>query len=460
MRYLRFFAHLLVITAVFLFSVESGFAHPFGGVQQRTVVSDLHSSVLIEYITHFGPEALLPMHPDKDLDGSLSEGETRDFLTFAHYQISSKLQCIIGKEPVVLEEIERKLEVDRSGDFKEGVTTSFTYQVPIPTDTLEETAILRIVDHNFAKSELNQLSYVVNVLGKTGPLELADEGRELRFDLSLVNRKSGLAKPTPTGQEITSSTENDNTQGESESLLKFLKNDSRSLGLYMVGFFTAFILGAFHALSPGHGKAMVAAYLVGTRGRIIDAVHLGIVVTITHVFSVLILGVVALVVSQYTLSKDLYPWLGVVSGVIIFLTGYFLLARTALAAEHHHHDHDHHHHHHEETTHSLKEVISLGVAGGMVPCPSAIVILLFAVAVGRIVDGLMLIVSFSLGLATILIAIGILTVTASKRIERLGSSVKWIQKLPVFTAGIIMILGVAIGINALLQSGILIFKLP
>lgn len=448
-----------MITAVFLFSVESGLAHPFGGVQQRTVVSDLHSSVLIEYITHFGPEALLPMHPDKDLDGSLSEEETRDFLTYAHYQFSTKLQCIIGKEPVVLEEIERKLEVDRSGDFKEGVTTWFTYHVPIPTDSLEGAEILRIVDHNFAKSELNQLSYVVNVLGKTGPLELADDGRELRFDLSLVNRKSGLAKPAPTGQETTTSTENDNTEGESESLLKFLKNDSRSLGPYLIGFFTAFILGAFHALSPGHGKAMVAAYLVGTRGRIIDAVHLGIVVTITHVFSVLILGVAALVVSQYTLSKDLYPWLGVASGTIIFLTGYFLLARTALAAEHHHHDHDHHQHH-DETKHSLKEVISLGVAGGMVPCPSAIVILLFAVAVGRIADGLMLIVSFSLGLATILIAIGILTVTASKRLERLGSNVKWIQKLPVFTAGIIMILGVAIGINALLQSGILIFKLP
>ena len=449
-----------MITAVFLFFIESGLAHPFGGVQQRTVVSDLHSSVLIEYITHFGPEALLPMHPDKDLDGKLSEEETRDFLTFAHYQLSSKLQCFIGKEPLVLEEIERKLEVDRSGDFKEGVTTWFTYHVPIPADSMEGSEILRIVDHNFAKSELNQLSYVVNVLGKTGPLELADEGRELRLDLSLVNRNSGIAKPPSAGQETTSSTVNNSAEAESESLLKFLKNDSRSLGFYLIGFFTAFILGAFHAMSPGHGKAMVAAYLVGTRGRIIDAVHLGIVVTITHVFSVLILGVTALVVSQFTLSKDLYPWLGVASGAIIFLTGYFLLARTALAAEHHHHDHDHHYHHDHETKHSLKEVISLGVAGGMVPCPSAIVILLFAVSVGRIADGLLLIISFSLGLATILIAIGILTVTASKRLERLGSNVKWIQKLPVFTAGIIMILGVAIGINALLQSGILIFKLP
>jgi nickel/cobalt exporter len=94
-----------------------------------------------------------------------------------------------------------------------------------------------------------------------------------------------------------------------------------------------------------------------------------------------------------------------------------------------------------------------------VPCPSAIVILLFAVAVGRIVDGLLLILSFSLGLAAVLILVGILTITASQRLERIGSSVGWIKRLPVFTAGIIMVLGVAIGFNALLQAGILTFHL-
>ena len=450
-----------MITAVFLFFVESGFAHPFGGVLQRTVVSDLNSFVLIEYITHFGVETLLPMYPDKDQDGNLSEEEKQIFLTHAHDKLLTNFQCVIGKEPVVLEEIDRRLDIERSGDFKDGITTTFTYRFPVPIDILSPSEILRITDHNFTNSDLNQISYLVHVIGNIESLELADRGRELRFGLSQVGRIGGWDNSSASEVKISPLTENDNSQGESKSLLKFLKNDSRSLSVYLIGFFTAFILGAFHALSPGHGKAMVAAYLVGTRGRIIDAVNLGIVVTITHVFSVLILGVAALVISQYTLSKDLYPWLGVASGTIIFFTGYFLLARKALATEHHHHnDHDLHHHHDDGTKHSLKEIISLGIAGGMVPCPSAIVILLFAVAVGRIADGLMLIISFSLGLAAILIAIGVLTVTASKRLERLGSNVKWIAKIPVFTAGIIMILGVAIGINALLQSGILIFRLP
>ena len=145
---------------------------------------------------------------------------------------------------------------------------------------------------------------------------------------------------------------------------------------------------------------------------------------------------------------------GVASGVLIFLTGYFLLARTAFAStSHSHHEHGHDH------SHSLKEIISLGVAGGLVPCPSAIVILLFAVAVNRIVAGLMLILSFSLGLAAVLILIGVLTVTASQRLERLGSNVGWIKRLPIFTAGIIMVLGVAIGLNSLYQAGILVLNI-
>jgi ABC-type nickel/cobalt efflux system permease component RcnA len=193
--------------------------------------------------------------------------------------------------------------------------------------------------------------------------------------------------------------------------------------------------------------------------------------------SVIILGIVALVLSHYTLSEDIYPWLGVASGALIFFTGYFLLARMALVPNNHnhhshdaHHDHDHGHgHSHDphlqtssdgsQNSHSLKEIISLGVAGGLVPCPSAIVILLFAVAVNRIATGLMLILSFSLGLAAVLILIGVLTVTASSRLERFGSGMGWIKRLPIFTAGIIMILGVAIGLNALHQAGILVFNI-
>ena len=211
---------------------------------------------------------------------------------------------------------------------------------------------------------------------------------------------------------------------------------------------------------------------MGTRGRVVDAVRLGIVVTITHIFSVLVLGVIALVLSQYSLSRDFYPWLGLASGVLIMFTGYLLLARTALSAgqahshshDGHHDDHNHDHHSHHDHSHvpagnSLGEILSLGIAGGLVPCPSAIVILLFAIAVNRIATGLLLIVSFSLGLAVVLIAIGIFMVKASSRMEQVGKSVGWIRKLPIFTAGIIMVLGLGVALKALIDGGILIINL-
>jgi ABC-type nickel/cobalt efflux system permease component RcnA len=257
------------------------------------------------------------------------------------------------------------------------------------------------------------------------------------------------------------------TDWETGFLKPLLRNSQETVGLYLFGLFTAFILGAFHALSPGHGKSMVAAYLVGSQGRIIDAIRLGLVVTVTHVLSVITLAVLALIISHYTLSQNFFPWLGVASGTMIFLTGYFLLARIAFAADHnHHHIHDHHLDHDDSQprktlgySHSLKEIVSLGVAGGLVPCPSAVVILLFAIAVNRIVTGLLIILSFSLGLAAVLILIGILTVTASQRLKRFSPGVDWIKRLPVFSAGIIMVLGVVIGLNALIQAGILTINL-
>jgi ABC-type nickel/cobalt efflux system permease component RcnA len=454
---------IFLALTLFVFSAIVASGHPVGGVVQRTVVSDLANAILIEYNTHFEPEAVLTLHPDKDFNGVFDAAERKEFLERAHQLLFPNITCTLDTRKLDLKEMDRRLSLEAAGDFKNGVNTKFVWRVSLMQEGRVADGLLRIIDNNFKAGEMNQLSYVVNVLDKNGPMALVGEGRELVLDLSPQYRAiAGLEGVLPASLQESpesglSTVSEKNSEPETDSLIAFLKNGSGGVRLYLVGFLTAFILGAFHALSPGHGKAMVAAYLVGTRGRVVDAVRLGVVVTVTHVISVIVLGFVALVLSRYTLSQDFYPWLGVASGVLIFLTGYFLLARTALAStSHSHHDHGHDHSHghlhshaldgeehddRSQNSHSLKEIISLGVAGGLVPCPSAIVILLFAVAVNRIVTGLMLILSFSLGLAAVLILIGVLTVTASKRLERLGSSVGWIKRLPIFTAGIIMVLG-------------------
>ena len=160
----------------------------------------------------------------------------------------------------------------------------------------------------------------------------------------------------------------------------------------------AFGWGALHALSPGHGKAMVAAYLIGTRGTARDAVLLGATVTVTHTIGVFALGFVTLGLSQYVLPEDLYPWLTLVSGLMVVIVGAGVL-RSRLRGPHAHaHEHGHPHGH-DHDHHTRRGVLSMGAAAGLIPCPSALVVLLAAISQHEVALGMLLIVAFSLGLA-------------------------------------------------------------
>jgi len=220
-------------------------------------------------------------------------------------------------------------------------------------------------------------------------------------------------------------------------------------------------LGASHALSPGHGKTIVAAYLVGSRGTVSHAVLLGLVVTMTHVSSVILLGVVTLYLSEFVLPERLYPWLGVISGAAVAAIGTSLLVgRVRAAFRRDERDHEHHSHYREAHPHagvhepgagsvglqagSLSQLLLLGVTGGIVPCPSALVVLLAAIALHRIALGLALILAFSVGLAAVLIAAGVLAVKAYgllSRTERFGSVTR---ALGVASAIAVTILGILI----------------
>ncbi|HEX2126583.1 MAG TPA: sulfite exporter TauE/SafE family protein [Thermoleophilaceae bacterium] len=176
----------------------------------------------------------------------------------------------------------------------------------------------------------------------------------------------------------------------------------------------AFGWGTLHALSPGHGKAMVAAYLIGTRGTARHAVWLGVTVTITHTIGVFALGLVTLALSQYILPEDLYPWLTVVSGLLVVMIGAGVL-RARFRRRHHDHAH---HHHHEHSTVTRRSLIAMGAAAGLIPCPSALVVLLGAIAQHEVALGLLLIVAFSVGLAATLTGLGLAVVYARRILPR------------------------------------------
>lgn len=228
-------------------------------------------------------------------------------------------------------------------------------------------------------------------------------------------------------------------------------------GMLLAGMAVAFALGAVHALSPGHGKTIVAAYLVGSRGTPRHAVLLGGMVTFTHTVSVFLLGFATLFVSRYVLPEKIYPVLGAVSGLAIVWIGTALFiqrlrhARHMHAHEHgrehhHHHDHDHEHTHSHvpEGEISMGSLLALGASGGLVPCPSALVLLLSSVALGRVGLGLTLLVAFSAGLAIVLMGIG-LVVLYAKHLVPDGAKAAHsplMRYLPVASAGLISAVGV------------------
>lgn len=264
--------------------------------------------------------------------------------------------------------------------------------------------------------------------------------------------------------------------GETDALSNMLRSEELSLGLIVGALALAFFLGAAHGLEPGHGKTIVAAYLVGARGTVGNALFLGGVVALTHTSSVILLGLVALFASQYILPEQIFPWLGTASGLLIIGLGTWLLVNHlrgrgfghshahgehhhehAHEGEHHgHHDHPHGEHHHGHG-HSheipnkvtLGSLLTLGISGGIVPCTGALVILLLAVALHRIAFGLLLLVTFSVGLAAVLIAIGVLIVKARPLVERFSGDGRWIQRLPIASAVVIIAVGLGIALNSL-----------
>jgi len=285
----------------------------------------------------------------------------------------------------------------------------------------------------------------------------------------------------------------------------------------------AFAWGAMHSMSPGHGKTVVGAYLVGARATPQHAIFLAITTTITHTIGVFALGLVTLFAAQYILPEQLYPWLSLFSGLMVAAIGWNLLTRRfhlsrwlgefssqvkrfisiqnprksenhyspshvhdsvhALAHTHHshtHHSHTHHSHHdylhsdhshsHDHTSTSIltphihshlppgvdgpvtwRSLLALGISGGLVPCPAALVLLLSAIALGNAGLGLVLVLAFSAGLAIVLTGLGLLLVYAKRLFKQVPSQRRLVKILPVVSALCIILIGSGISTRALMQ---------
>src|SRR5439155_17188282 len=136
----------------------------------------------------------------------------------------------------------------------------------------------------------------------------------------------------------------------------------------------ALFWGMAHALAPGHGKTIVTAYLVGQRGTPRHAALLGLIVTATHTVGVFALGAVTLLLSQFIVPDRLYPWLNLVSGVLVVTIGASVLRSRWRHRSAYAHGHEHDHHHHAPDALSRRSLVAVGISGGLLPCPSALVV--------------------------------------------------------------------------------------
>ena len=265
-------------------------------------------------------------------------------------------------------------------------------------------------------------------------------------------------------------------------------------GTAVLGLLMAVLLGGLHAMSPGHGKTVVGAYLIGSRGTARHAAFLGLTVTITHTAGVFALGIATLLASEYVLPETLYPFLSLISGAIVVAIGLTLLIRRFRSAigvtshshfhsQHGHnhthaeanadHVHDHEHgvdptqpHSHGGRVHShlppgadgspitWRTLLALGISGGILPCPSALVVLLAAISLHRVGYGLLLVIAFSFGLAGVLTGVGLAFVYAGRLFKPRKKLGALTRVLPVLSALVITIAGGAICYGALGQAGL------
>ena len=282
----------------------------------------------------------------------------------------------------------------------------------------------------------------------------------LRSPLDISSARVGYspgssAAPAPTiGATIAAEHQN----GGFESLIQ---RGDLSVGVILLSLLIAAFWGAVHALTPGHGKALVAGYLVGTKGKPRHAFLLGATVTATHTAGVFALGLVTLALSQFIVPDQLYPWLTLTSGLLVVVVGASVLRQRlrGRAADHHHHHGDdghhhhdgghHHHHHHDDDAFTSRGILGVGVAAGLLPCPSALVVLLSAIALHRIGFGFALIAAFSLGLAITITCIGLVAVLARRVFSRVSFEGRLVSALPAISALVILGVGVALTVKAL-----------
>ena len=513
-------AHVAVIVLLAAFVYAAGgaaAAHPLGNfsINHFARVETGAQGVRVRYVVDMAeiPTFQESQVMDANADGELSEAEMDAYLRRVVPQYADKLVVTVDGARVPLRAVAQtistskgasglpvlRIECALEGELPVEGGAAVSHHVRFENQNLAERLGWREI---VAAPAAGASVFDSTAFGSTA----TDELREYPQDMLSAPLDERAAEwswspgEAPNGATPLRTREGRSVGRERDLLAELIAVPEVTLPVALFGLLFAAGLGALHAFSPGHGKTVVGAYLVGSRGTAGHAAFLGLTVTVTHTAGVFALGLVTLFASQYVVPERLFPVLSFVSGAIVVAIGLSLFVRRLLAAlpggsaalhahTHHHHagghthehgqedDHQHHLHHdgdesslvhsHGGREHShlppgtdgtpvtWRSLLALGVSGGLLPCPSALVVLLAAIALGRVGYGLALVVAFSVGLAATLTAIGFAFVYAGRLMSRtkIGES-RLVRVLPIISAFVIACVGAAICYEALSQAGI------
>jgi nickel/cobalt exporter len=446
-------ASALVLMALWMPAMA--FAHPLGNFTINTSASLVLRAD--EVIVHYTVDmAEIPTFQERrtidiDGDGSLSSAETAAYRGDACAGLEGGLQLDVDGTParLAMRSSDLSLPVGQAG--LRTLRLTCTFRATVAPDSTHD---LGFEDANYP----DRLGWrEVTAAGDGATIVRADvpsASPSLRLTSYPKNvRPSNVRSATiafePGGAPLRDALAGGaSTQASGGLLVGLASRPDLSAGLVALMIAAAIAVGAVHALGPGHGKSLIGAYLVGGGSTLRQAVAVGAAVSVMHTASVLGLGLLVLSAERLFAPERIYPWLGLASGLVALGLGAALLvSRLHALSERRRHGHDHLH---PTGPLSRRGLIALAFAGGILPSPSALVVLLGSVSIGRTGLGLVLIAAFSLGLAASLIAVGAVAIRA--RDLATGRLPAGLMRLaPVLSAACIALAGVALTARGLFQ---------
>ena len=542
----------VILTFLICFAfVPVAFAHPLGNftINQYAGLHISQEAVVIDYVLDM---AEIPAFQeialfDANGNGQPDSGEAAAYHADKCTSLQPNLTLLLNQKAVTFSLISSSIEFPAGVGGLTTLRLTCQFQAPINIEdnavalSFQNTAfpdrlgwkeIVLIPDGITLKGDFSSTSpsnrltsYPQDLL--SSPLQQ----REVNVEISSIGVPAQSQSSGPVGQGSSSPRRDD-------AFTRLILLQDITLPTLLLALAISFIWGALHAMTPGHGKTIVGAYLVGSRGTLRHALYLGLTTTITHTLGVFALGLITLFAAQYVVPETLYPWRSLLSGLFVvgiginlfldrFKTSGITLAslkadlakrshpvsahqgegRLSPVFEHihaernlagpshkyvlshsygdtHRYDHEHGEHLHihdhgqphvhrhndynQDHDHGVgghshmppeeitwRSLLALGVSGGLIPCPSALVVLLGAIALNKIGFGLILVLAFSLGLAGALTAIGILFIYAGRLFERFPAQGQLIRLLPALSALFVSAIGAALSWKALGEMGII-----